>query len=169
MLIKALILFAITLVPAFELRASIPYGILGGNISLPFGITVHGMKMDWRIVFAICVFSNIILGTLFFPLLNRIMNIMERIPIVEKLWIKFILHAQKKLTPYVRRWGVIGVALFIAIPLPGSGAYTGAVGAYLMGMRYKRFLIANVIGVILAGIAVTAATLTGRGIFDLLF
>ena len=49
----------------------------------------------------------------------------------------------------------------------GSGSYTGALGAYLLGLDLKKFILANTIGVIIAGIIVTVATLTGIKIFNL--
>jgi len=58
--------------------------------------------------------------------------------------------------------------LFIGIPLPGSGVYTGALGAYVLGFGYKRFIIASTIGVLIAGIIVTAIMLTGSELFHFL-
>jgi multidrug efflux pump subunit AcrA (membrane-fusion protein) len=49
----------------------------------------------------------------------------------------------------------MGLALFIGIPLPGTGAYTGAAGAFALGMKKRQFAIANIAGVCMAGIAVT--------------
>jgi len=57
--------------------------------------------------------------------------------------------------------------LFIGVPpTPGSGVYTGALAAFILGLNFKKFLIATVIGVFIAGILVTIATLTGVGIFE---
>lgn len=168
MLTRILILFGITMIPAFELRASIPFGILAGRVDLPFGLHVEGMGLEWPMVFIICVVSNIILGAIIFPLIDHIMRFLEKIPFVGRLWNKIVVRAQKKIHPYVEKWGTIGVALFIAVPLPGSGSYSGALGAYLLGISYRQFLLANVIGVTLAGIAVTAATVTGQGLIKLL-
>jgi uncharacterized membrane protein len=169
MLKSIIILFLITLIPAFELRASIPYGILEGSLDLPLGFTVEGMGADWRWVFIVCVISNAILGTLLYPLIDHIMRALERIPLVGKFWSRFVVRTQKRIHPYVERWGIIGVALFIAVPLPGSGSYSGALGSYLLDLGYKRFLVANAIGVTLAGIAVTVVTVTGQGLFQLIF
>lgn len=163
-----LILFLITLIPAFELRASIPYGVLEGSLELPLGVTVEGMGRPWPLVFIICVVSNIILGTLLYPLVDHIMRALERIPLVGRFWNRFVVRTQRRIHPYVERWGTIGVALFIAIPLPGSGSYSGALGSYLLDLGYKRFLLANVIGVTIAGIAVTLVTVTGQSILQLL-
>jgi uncharacterized membrane protein len=169
MLKNLLILFGITLIPAFELRASIPYGILAGSLNLPFDVTVQGMGLRWPFVFAVCVVSNMILGTALYPFIDIIMRTLERIPFVGRFWSKFVVRTQRRIHPYVERWGTIGIALFIAVPLPGSGSYSGALGGYLLGMSYRRFILANAVGVTLAGIAVTIATLTGEGIFKFLF
>ena len=71
---------------------------------------------------------------------------------------------QRKIKPLVDKYGLFGVSLFIAIPLPGSGSYTGAVAAYILGIGYKKFILANLIGVIIAG---TIVTLTSLGILNL--
>ena len=164
-----LILFGITMIPAFELRASIPYGVLSGSLELPFGITVQGMGLPWLWVFVVCVISNAILGTILYPFIDIIICMLERIPLIGRFWRGMVERTQRRIHPYVERWGMLGVALFIAVPLPGSGSYSGALGAYLLGMSYRRFILANAIGVTIAGIAVTAVTVTGRGIFQLLF
>jgi len=53
----------------------------------------------------------------------------------------------------------MGVAIFIGIPLPGSGVYTGALGSYLLGVQKKKFMVANAIGVLIAAVAVTGLSL----------
>lgn len=168
MLRNIAILFGITLLPAFELRASIPVGILEGRLDLPFGLAIEGMGLSWPFVFAVCVVSNAILGIVLYPILDRFIHLLERIPIIGRFWEGFVKRAQRRIHPYVERWGAVGVALFVAIPLPGSGSYTGAVGAYVLGMSYRRFILANTLGVTLAGIAVTAIVLTGSGLFNLI-
>lgn len=168
MLKSLLILFGITLIPAFELRASIPYGVLEGSLDLPFGMIVQGMAKPWPWVFFVCVASNMILGTLLYPFIDYIIRLLERIPLIGRFWRRIVERTQLKIHPYVERWGTIGVALFIAVPLPGSGSYSGALGAYLLGMSYRRFIIANAIGVTLAGVAVTAIVLTGSSVLSLL-
>ena len=63
------------------------------------------------------------------------------------------------------KYGEIGLAIFIGIPLPGSGVYSGALAAYLIGMNFKRFIIAATIGVFIAGTIVTLATIGGTSAF----
>ncbi|NLL83853.1 MAG: small multi-drug export protein, partial [Lentisphaerae bacterium] len=70
-----------------------------------------------------------------------------------------------KLHPYVERHGEWGLALFIGVPLPGTGAYSGALGAFLLGVSRRRFMVANFLGVVVACIAVTVVcVLIERGV-----
>jgi uncharacterized membrane protein len=168
MLRNIAILFGITMLPAFELRASIPVGILEGRLDLPFGLAIEGMGLPWPFVFVVCVVSNAVLGIILYPILDRFIHLLERIPLIGRFWEGFVAHAQRRIHPYVERWGAIGVALFVAVPLPGSGSYSGAVGAYVLGMSYRRFILANTLGVIIAGIAVTAIVLTGSSLMGVI-
>ena len=154
MVTEVLQLVLLTLVPGLELRASIPYGIL----LLP---------VSWPMVVLICVVTNALLGPLVYLLLTLCVEWLRKIPFLDRMYQKAIVHTQKKVHPYVERYGVWGLALFVGIPLPGSGSYTGALAAYVLGLDAKRFAFANLIGVILAAIAVTLITLSGNELFNL--
>lgn len=162
-----IILFAFTWIPIFELRATIPLGILAGSIDLPLGLTLEGMGLHWFLVAVVCIISNTLLGVVLYPLLNRLLSLMESVPHFSKYWTQYVACTQKAIHPYVEKWGILGLAIFIGIPLPGSGVYSGALGAFLLGMSYRRFLIANIVGVLMAGAIVTGATITGIKIFNL--
>ena len=148
MITAILLLAGITLVPALELRASIPYGLFGMRDIL-----------SWPVVVLICLITNIILGWLVFLVMAPVFNLFRKWnwfdtriwPILEK--------TRHRIHPYVEKYGELGVALFIGIPLPGSGVYTGAFGAYLIGVDKRKFAVANVIGVLIAGAAVTVLSL----------
>ena len=157
MALQIVLLVAVTLIPALELRASIPYGILG-NESL--GIT-PGL-MSWPLVSIVCVAANIVLGWGVFWILSPILRALEHWDWFRRRLEPIILHTQRRLRPYVDKYGEWGVALFIGIPLPGSGVYTGAFGAFLLGLDRRRFAVANVIGVLIAGTAVTVVSLLIR-------
>lgn len=149
-----LLVIAITFLPFLELRASIPYGILF-------------LKMHWLPVFVIAVITNIILGPIIYFFLDKIMHIFLRIKFIDRIYQKYVEKTQKKMHKYVEKYGEAAVAIFIGIPLPGSGSYSGALAAYVIGLGYKRFIIANIIGVLIAGIIVTVITLTGATAFDI--
>lgn len=169
MLNEILLLVLVTLIPGFELRASIPLGLIANGVNLPFGLFSHGFGLSWPLVFAVCVITNILLGIVVFFLLHHVVRFVTRFKSVNRLYQALVLRTQKRTKKYVDRWGLLGIALFISVPLPGSGSYTGALAGYLLGMSYKKFIIANAIGVTIAGILVTLITLTGKGLFALFF
>jgi uncharacterized membrane protein len=156
------LLVLITFVPALELRASIPWGILGNE---KWGIT-PGL-MSWPLVVLVCVLANIALGFAVFWILAPVMHWLERFSWFRKRLEPILLHAQKRIHPYVEKYGEIGVAIFIGIPLPGSGVYTGAVGAFVLGLDRRKFAVANILGVCIAGALVTVFTLVLKAGVDL--
>jgi uncharacterized membrane protein len=115
--------------------------------------------LPWAQVFVICILANILLGVLVFFFLDKVIHLFLRVDKFSKIHHKIVERSQKKIKPYVEKYGPLGVALFIGVPLPGSGVYTGAVGAYALGLSFKKFMYANVLGVLIAGTAVTLMTL----------
>ena len=159
------LLILITLVPIFEVRASVPVGIMSGTLNLPLGISMSGLGLRWWVVWIICVSANILLGVVFYPLIEHIILLFERIPFFGRFWKTSVMHVQKRIHPYVERWGRLGIALYVGTPLPGCGTYSAALGAYLLGMSYRSFILANALGAVIAGSAVTAVVLTGSQLF----
>lgn len=147
MLIAIFWLAVFTFIPGFELRASIPVAF--------FAPMVHEVLPVWLGVL-ICFGFNVLVGFLVFELMRPAMWILRKWGWFERrIWPVF-LKKQAKLHPYVEKYGEWGLALFIGVPLPGTGAYTGAVGAYLLGLDRKRFHVANFAGVVIACVCVTA-------------
>lgn len=144
-----LFLAALTCVPALELRASIPAGFFA--LGRMFGVT-----LDWWWVALLCIGANIVLGVAVFEVLLPCLNLMRRWAWFErKVW-PFFERRREKLRPAVEKYGEWGLAVFIGVPLPGTGAVTGAVGAFLLGFDRRRFYLANAMGVLLAGLCVTS-------------
>ncbi len=138
----------LTLAPFLELRASIIYGI--GKTDLHF-----------MTVFLVAVISNIILGTVLYLLIDKIVHIGRKVAFVDRIYQRYVEKTQTKVQRYVDKYGEYGVALFIGVPLPGSGSYSGALGSYLLGLPFKQFFIANLIGVLIAGTIMTITVITG--------
>jgi len=142
------ILVAVTLIPALELRASIPVGIFK-----------LAEQLSWPMVAVVCIVANVILGWGVFLVMGPAFTFIRKWGWFDrKIW-PILEKTQHKIHPYVEKYGEFGVAVFIGIPLPGSGVYTGAFGSYLLGLDKRKFAIANVIGVLIAAIAVTALCL----------
>ena len=148
-------LVLITFIPALELRASIPYGTLTDQ-------PVYA----WYWVAIICVVANIVLGFLVYLFIKQLIRLVTLIPPVGRLWQRYVDHTQKKIHAAVEKYGEWAVAIFIGIPLPGSGVYSGALASYLIGLSFRKFVVANVIGVLIAGVIVTAICVFGLDAFN---
>lgn len=139
-------LTATTLIPGLELRASIPIGFFVEGIRSSLGLPG---------VVAVCLVVNVLLGMAVFALMGVVESVLRKFNWFErKVW-PFLESRREKLRPLVEKYGVWGVAVFIGVPLPGTGAYTGAVGAYLLKLDMKKFWVANFAGVLIAAILVT--------------
>jgi uncharacterized membrane protein len=144
----------LTFFPFLELRASIPYGIVMA-------------KQPWYAVVIIAVVANIILGPILYFLLDKLLHLLIRIRVVNWFWNRTIIKTQKKIHPLVEKYGTLGLSIFIGIPLPGSGVYSGAFGGYLLGFTGKEFYLATVLGVLIAATAVTTIVMTGSTTFEI--
>lgn len=146
-------LILITLIPGLELRASIPYGLI--VLSTPPAI-----------VLLVCVLTNILLGPLIYVLLDLLSDALRKIKFIDKLYHQSVERAQRKVKKHVDKYGIWGISIFVGIPLPGSGSYTGALASYVLGLGLRRFALANLIGVLIAAVLVTLIVLTGASLFD---
>ncbi len=142
-------LIFLTLLPFLELRASIPYGVLSTSLSL-------------ATIFFVAIASNIVLAPIVYFFIDKILHIFLRINFINKLYQKQVVRTQKKIHPFMEKYGFWGLALFIGVPLPGSGVYSGALAAYLLDIRKRDFYKAAILGVLIAGVIVLAVSVSGN-------
>lgn len=152
-ILEILWIFLITLIPGIELRGSLPYA-------------VYAAEFGWFWSFVIAVIANFCVAFIVWFIVKHVMQFFLGIKQFNRLYQKFVVHSQAKLKPYIEKYGVLGVAAFIGIPLPGTGVYTAGVGAYFLGMKFRDFLIASILGVLIAAALVTAVLLTGSTTFQ---
>ena len=143
------LLSALTCIPGLELRASIPFGIFSPCIE----------RLGFAGVMAVCLAVNIILGMAVYGLLAPAMNLLRRWKWFDQTVWPRLTARQDKLRPYVEKYGELGLALFIGVPLPGTGAWTGALVASLLDIRLRNALPAILLGLVVAGGITTAVTL----------
>jgi len=165
MLEKIILLILLTFVPIFELRWSIPIGLYSGSVNVPFLGAMQGFGLDPLFVFFVCVSANAILSVLVYFFLHNIIQFFLCFELINSFYQRIIIRTQKKAKPLIEKYGLLGLALFIAVPLPGSGTWTGTLAGYLLGFDMKKIFVANLIGVIIAGLIVTFFSL---GIFSLI-
>ncbi len=156
MLKHALWMVLLTFLPTLELRASIPYGY--------YFLSADG-QLHWALVALLCIGANILLAPLVWVFVHHVMGFFLRVGFIARIYDWAVRRAQRKVEPYVKRWGTLGLALFIGVPLPGSGVYSGCLGAYLLGFRFRDYMWASVLGVLIAGTVVTALVVSGTEAF----
>jgi len=135
--------FLIAMVPVLELRGAIPIGVAGGLTPLAAMLvaTVGNMvPIPFLIVFT-----------------RRIFNWLKTKGRLRRLVEKLEARATEK-SQLVLRYAWVGLCILVAIPLPGTGAWTGALVAAVLNMRLKKALPAITLGVIIAGFIVTCLT-----------
>ena len=132
------------MVPVIELRGAIPYGVVAGlSVPLAFVLALIGnlVPVPFLVVFTRKVFEWLRKKSSW---LNGIVSRLEA-------------KAERK-KDVVLRYEFWGLVLLVAIPLPGTGAWTGALVAAMMDMRLKRAMPSIALGVLIAGIIVTSIT-----------
>lgn len=145
-------LAATTMIPLLELRASIPLGLLAMREDARATLGIFG-------VVATCIAANIILGMVVFEAMFLVEHFLLRLSWFEKrIWPR-IEDRRERLRPLVDKYGMWGVSMFIGVPLPGTGACAGAMASYLLKLDRRRFWLANAVGVVFAGLAVTLVCL----------
>lgn len=150
------LLCVFTFLPGLEARASIPLAFFHAGVRRALGLPA---------AVSICLIANLVVGIATFWLMGPAVSALRRWAWFDRAIWPWFERTRYKLHPYVEKYGEWGLALFIGVPLPGTGAYTGAFGAFLLGMNKRKFWIANLAGVLLACLAVTAiCLLMDRGI-----
>ena len=147
---KIFYMFLISMIPVIELRGSIPYAAAVGipwHIALPLAIVGNLLPVPFILLFVRKVFD----WMRKYPKLKKIVDFCEN---------KFAKKVEK--AGNTAFWTLVG---FIAIPLPGTGAWTGALIAALMNMKLKQAVPIIFVGVCIAGLIITGITYGAIHIF----
>ncbi len=139
--------FIISMLPIFELRGSIPVG-------------VQTLDLPWYQVFLISVLGNMTPIIFLLLLLGFLTKIFMKVPILAKL-LEWIFKRTRSKSAIIEKYEELGLILFVAIPLPITGAWTGAFAAYLFGLNFWKSILCILIGVLMAAVIVTSLTMLG--------
>jgi len=145
--------FILSLLPISELRGGIPYAVANDIGIVP--------------AFILCVVSNMLVIPIMYIFLETVHKYFYKIGIYRKIFDKYVDRTRKKAEKNVAKYGYWGIMLFVAIPLPITGAYTGTVAAWLLRLQKRKSFMYLALGVVIAGIIVSIATLTGLGIMKI--
>lgn len=149
--------FFASMLPVTELRATIPTAIYLWNI-------------DPLTAFTIAVIGNIVPNFFILKLLGPVSNfLMKHSKYCERFFTKLFEITRKKHTEKFEKFGAIFLITFIAIPIPGTGAWTGSLIAWLFKVPYWKAMGLISLGVIGAGILVTAGLTSITKILEIFF
>ena len=139
-----LYVFALAMAPVVELRGAIPLGVA-------LGLSV------WEAFFW-ATLGNLLVVPFLLWLFPWLSQLAERVPVFGYWWRRFEERVRLKGEDQVQRYGALGLYLFVAVPLPGTGAWSGSVLATVLGIKKRYALPAISAGVITAGVLVALAS-----------
>ena len=149
---EELCVFFCSMIPIIECRGSIPMGFLLG--------------LPWWQTFLLSVAGNMLPVPFILLLIRAILTWFRksRVKFLNRIceWLEAKVEKNKG---KIERYSYVGVALFVGIPLPGTGAWTGSMIAAVLGLEPKRSFLAATVGVLLAG---TIMTLISGGLVTLI-
>ena len=155
MLTKYLIVFLITMIPLIELRGAIPVATAWGLMptdDLPRLITTY----------ALCIVGNMVPVPIIYLFARKFLEWGQDKKLIGNICRFFLTkgsQAGQKLEAKAGKGLFIALLLFVGIPLPGTGAWSGTLGASLLDMKFKPTVLAVTGGVLLAGIIMMLASL----------
>ena len=149
---KCVFTMLVSMIPIIELRGGLPFGVALG--------------LPYYLAFPAAVIGNIIPTPFIIVYIRKIFMLMRKyMPrlngLVDKLEPKAHLKGKK-----VLKYQSIGLWLFVAIPLPGTGAWTGSLAAAFLDIRLKKAMPAVVLGVLTAGCIMLTLTHVGVNLFS---
>ena len=157
MIKKYLLIFFISMVPLIELRGAIPMAVT--------------MDLDYLTSMVVCCVGNMLPVPIIYLFARKVLLWGSTKPHIGPVFSKILDKGEKagqKLVATASRKGLfIALLLFVGIPLPGTGAWTGTLAASLLNMGWKSTTGAVSLGVILAGIIMATVSSLGLHIFGL--
>ncbi len=157
-MLNYLIVFLISMVPLLELRGAVPYAVLFELPLLP--------------AYLLAIIGNMLPVPFIYFFARKFLEWGKDKPVIGDFFTFCLEKGEKggqKLQSKAGRGLFIALLLFVGIPLPGTGAWTGTLAASLLDMNFKSSIIAVMLGVVLAGIIMGVASSGALGAIGLLF
>ena len=146
----------LSMLPIAELRGGIPFALLGEN-------PVHPVT-----AYIVCCAANMLVFPITFFFLGFFHEKFLVMNWYKNLFDKMVERTRRKTQSYIDKYGFWGLMVFVMIPLPVTGAYTGSFAGWSFGVKKRKAFLAVSLGVLIAGVIVTTVVLTGSETFDFL-
>ena len=144
----------LSMMPIAELRGGIPYA-LANDIS--------PVK-----AYLICTAANMLAFPIVYLFMGFFHDLFSKMKWYTNLFEKLVIRTRGKVEDKLEKWGFWGLMVFVMIPLPVTGAYTGSFAAWVFGIQKTKAFMAVFLGILIAGLIVTAIFLSGAEVFSFL-
>ena len=141
------IIVIISALPVVELRLALP-------------IAINVFHMAWYKAYCLAVIGNMLPVPILLLFLDSLAKVVSRAEIGRRV-VNWVFERTRRQGQTIERYEKIGLTLFVAIPLPVTGAWTGSIAAFLLGLRFRYAFLSILVGVIIAGAIVTSLCLLG--------
>ncbi len=150
---KELVVLIIAALPIFELRGALP-------------VAINLLHFPWYYALPLAIIGNLLPVPFILLFLNAITRWLSKIAFFNRM-LSWLFERTRRRGRIIEKYEHIGLALFVAIPLPVTGAWTGSLAAVIFGLRFKYAFLSIFIGVFIAGVIVTCLSLLGLTIFGM--
>jgi len=140
-----IVVIIVSMIPIFELRGGIPVAFI--------------LKLAWWKAFIFAIIGNLIPIPLILLLLDPISKYIRKAKFMDRFFEWLFTRSRKKTESDIMKYGLFfGLMIFVAIPLPATGAWTGALAAFVLGMKFRYAMPSIALGVLIAGVVVSIVT-----------
>jgi len=146
---KEIITLIIATLPVFELRGAIPWALSAPPI---------GGGLSWQSAYVFAVMGNFIPVLPILLLLEPVSKIIRKTKAGDR-FLNWLFNRTRKKSGVIEKYEAIGLIIFVGIPLPVTGAWTGAIAAFIFGIPLRYAVPCIIAGILLAGVVVTLASL----------
>ncbi|MDH3217261.1 MAG: small multi-drug export protein [Candidatus Krumholzibacteria bacterium] len=143
----------LAMLPISELRGAIPYAVTIGN-------------MPWQEAYVIAVIANFVPVIFILHFIGPVSVYLRRFSVFDRFF-EWLFARTRRRGGMIERVEILGLILFVAIPLPVTGAWTGSLAAFLFDVKKRIALPAIFVGIMIAGVVVTLASLGVIGLWGL--
>lgn len=144
---KELVVLVISALPVVELR-----------LAIPLAINVYGLP--WYYALSLALIGNMLPVPFLLLFIENITRWLSKKDFFKKAFNRFVTDTKRR-GEIIERYKLIGLMLFVAIPLPATGAWTGSLAAVLFGLKFWHAFLSIGAGVFIAGVIVTCLSLLG--------
>jgi uncharacterized membrane protein len=145
-----LVVLITSALPILELRGGIP-------------VAMTLLDFPWYYAFLLGVVGNMLPVPFILLFLNYVTRMLSKVRLFDRA-LNWLFERTRRRGKIIQKYKRVGLVLFVAIPLPVTGAWTGALAAVIFGLKFKHAFMSILIGVLIAGVIVTCLSYFGLAI-----